>query len=79
MASTDTYTDTVRTAVVDAIRASGKSIKAVSDATGIPRVTLTRRLGSGRGGFTVSELAAIARALDIDVVTLTAPIGRVAS
>jgi len=42
---------------------------APAEATGIPRVTLVRRL-SGRAPFTVTELAAVAGALGVPLTDL---------
>lgn len=58
------------TAVVgEAMRAAKVSQRAMSAATGIPLVTLSRRL-AGRTGFTVHELAAIAEVLNLSIVEL---------
>ena len=71
------YAELVRRAVLDGIRARGSSVQAIAEAAGIPRVTLVRRLATVDGRtFTVSELEAIARALDVPVTSLTAPAAR---
>jgi DNA-binding Xre family transcriptional regulator len=57
----DTYPAAVAETVSRAIEAAGFNPSTLSEATGISRMTLTRRLVAGN--FTVSELAAIARAL----------------
>lgn len=55
--------------IVEAMKADGQSQRSMSTATGIPLVTLNRRL-TGRSAFTVIEVAAIAQVLDISVVDL---------
>lgn len=56
--------------VRDAIQAAGLSHREVAERAAIPYATLSRRL-SGRGrGFTVLELLAITRVLDISLVEL---------
>lgn len=52
--------------VSDAMRTRGVSQKSMAESTGIPRVTLIRRL-NGTNPFTVTELAAVAATLDVDV------------
>lgn len=56
--------------VRDAMRASGRSQRDISDATGIPLVTLSRRLSGAGKGFTVEELLTVADALGISLVEL---------
>ncbi|HZL06889.1 MAG TPA: helix-turn-helix transcriptional regulator [Coriobacteriia bacterium] len=53
----------------EAIKHAGLSQRATSESTGIPLVTLSRRL-TGRSAFTVPEIAAIARASGVSVVEL---------
>lgn len=62
---------TIRTAsvVLAAIEAAGMTQLGVSDATGIPRATLIRRL-KGQSAFTIAELEAIAEVLGIAVSQL---------
>lgn len=55
--------------IAAAMKADGKSQRAVSEAAGIPLVTLNRRL-TGRSAFTVPEVAAIAKVLDLSIVDL---------
>jgi hypothetical protein len=55
----DSVSRAVAGAVAEAIAANGHTQLSVSEATGIPRTTLLRRLG-GVTPFTVAELAAIA-------------------
>lgn len=55
--------------VAAAIRTAGLTQRAVSERTGIPLVTLSRRL-TGRTAFNMVELAAIAEVLDLSVVEL---------
>lgn len=57
------------TAVANALRSAGLTQRAVSEQTGIPLVTLNRRL-TGRSAFTVLELAAIAEVTGLSVVEL---------
>lgn len=56
--------------VRDAMRALGRSQRDISEATGIPLVTLSRRLSGAGKGFTVEELLAVADALGISLVEL---------
>lgn len=68
---TNTHTPTrVAQAVAAAMEAGGWSEKAMADATGIPRVTLRRRLAGS--AFNVAELAAIAATLGTTVTALVA-------
>ena len=62
----DTLKTTVAARVRAAIDAAGLTLLGLSEATGIPRTTLTRRL-SGVSSFTVEELEALARELGTDV------------
>lgn len=55
--------------VAAAMSDAGKSEVAVSEATGIPRSTLKRRL-SGFSSFTVDELQRVADLLEVPVTTL---------
>lgn len=65
---TPTYSQRVADAVAAAMTAGGWSEKALAEATGIARVTLRRRLAGSP--FDVSELAAIATALNTSVSAL---------
>lgn len=47
------------------------SVAALAEATGIPRMTLTRRLADP-GSFTLSELSRVAAVLDLPIVDLVA-------
>lgn len=67
----DNFTALVAKKVVAAIEAGGQTELGIAEATGIPRVTLRRRL-QGLNSFTVAELKAIATVLDIKVSDLTA-------
>lgn len=67
---TNTYPAQVAQAVAEAVKAGGWSEKGLAEATGIPRVTLRRRLAGG-APFNVAELAAIADALGTTVTALT--------
>lgn len=69
---TSTYRSAVAKTVTESLKAGGYSEKAMAEATGIPRVTLRRRL-SGTSPFNVSELDAIARTLGIPIRNLTDP------
>lgn len=62
-------TKAVANAVVEAMEERGKSQLALSEATGIPRTTLLRRL-AGLSPFTVSELEAIAGYLGVSASDL---------
>lgn len=55
--------------VSDAIKDAGMSRQDITEATGIPRSTLSRRL-TGRGPFYLNELDDIGRAIDVDVSAL---------
>lgn len=63
---TNTADHTVAQRVTAAMQAGGYSQKATAEASGIPRVTLIRRL-SGATPFTVKELASIADVLGCDI------------
>jgi transcriptional regulator with XRE-family HTH domain len=62
----------VAAAVRAAYEANGISLNGLATATGIPRNTLRRRL-DGHAQFGVSEVAAIAGVLGVDVASLLAP------
>jgi len=62
------YSARVAAAVSDAMEAGGWSEKAMAEATGIPRVTLRRRLAGA--SFNVAELAAVASVLQTTVSDL---------
>jgi transcriptional regulator with XRE-family HTH domain len=62
------YSARVAVTVAAAMEAGGWSEKALAEATGIPRVTLRRRLAGA--AFNVAELAAIAEALGTTVTDL---------
>lgn len=55
--------------VVAAIKAAGHSQRDVAEASGIPLVTLNRRL-TGRSSFTIPEIAAISEVIDTGVTEL---------
>ena len=65
---TNTYSGRVAAAVASAMETGGWSEKAMAEATGIPRVTLRRRLAGA--AFNVAELAAIANTLSTTVPEL---------
>lgn len=62
------YSARVASRVAAAMESGGWSEKALAETTGIPRVTLRRRLAGA--AFNVAELAAIAAALEVTVSTL---------
>lgn len=65
------YAAAVAANVDAAIRDGDKSVLSIAAKTGIPRTTLDRRLRSGGlSPFTVSEVKAIATALDITAASL---------
>lgn len=65
---TNTLPARVASKVASAMQAGGWSEKALAEATGIPRVTLRRRLAGA--AFNVAELAAIADTLGTTVTAL---------
>lgn len=67
---TSTYQRQVAEAVAAAMKAGDWSEKALAEETGIPRVTLRRRL-SGASPFNVAEIAAVARGLGVTTADLT--------
>lgn len=64
-----TTNELVASAVKDAISAAGSSHRKLCEATGIPSVTLNRRLNANRT-FTVEELVAIADHLGVPASSL---------
>jgi transcriptional regulator with XRE-family HTH domain len=71
---TNPYSQSVADAVKAAMTEAGYTELGLSEASGIPRVTLRRRL-QGTYPFNVVELAAIAAALGISIEDLTTPKG----
>lgn len=63
------YQRTLAAEVASAIERAEQSTLSVSNATGIPRTTLIRRL-NGNSPFTVTELADIATFIDMSPVDL---------
>lgn len=61
--NTPTYAERVGNLVAEAIRGAGHSEKSASEAVGIPRATLRRKL-RGDADFTLTELQRIAERLD---------------
>ncbi len=61
--------DRLTAVIVEAMQAAKVSQRAMSEATGIPLVTLNRRL-TGRTAFTVPEMASIADVLHLSIVEL---------
>lgn len=62
------YSARVAAKVAAAMESGGWSEKALAEATGIPRVTLRRRLAGA--AFNVAELASIAATLDVAIADL---------
>lgn len=56
--------------VREAMKAAGMSHRDMSEITGIPLVTLSRRLSAQGKGFTVAEVLTIADALGLSLVEL---------
>lgn len=69
MVTPSSYSVLVAENVQVAMLSAGFSQASLAETTGIPRVTLIRRL-QGVTAFTVAELDAIAKALSIDVHAL---------
>jgi transcriptional regulator with XRE-family HTH domain len=69
MTSAEGLTDGLAKVVSDAMKAHGKNQRDIAEATGIPLVTLNRRL-TGRSPFVITELIAIAEVLDVSLVEL---------
>ncbi|MGX6508247.1 helix-turn-helix domain-containing protein [Rhodococcus sp. SJ-2] len=69
----DKMNQRIATAVRAAITTAGLNENAVADATGIPRVTLRRRL-NGSVPFNADELVVLARVTGADVNDFLAPI-----
>lgn len=61
--------DTLAEVVQEAMRSAGLSQRAVAETTGIPLVTLNRKL-TKKHPFTIPEIASIAEAVDIGVTEL---------
>lgn len=59
----------IATSLASAIREAGWSQRDVADATGIPLVTLSRRL-TGKSPLTITELAAITEAIGVSLAAL---------
>ncbi len=70
--------DRLSAVIGDAMKTAGVSQRAMSEATGIPLVTLNRRL-TGRTAFTVTEMAAIAEVLHLSIVEFAIRAERLAS
>lgn len=66
-----TTTQAVAEVVSDKMPGHGLSVKALADATGIPRTTLARRL-TGHSSFTIRELNLIAPLLGTNAISLLA-------
>lgn len=62
----DNLTESVAKNVTAAIDSAGQTQVSISEATGIPRTTLIRRL-AGHSPFTIAELGRIAEVLDVEV------------
>ena len=68
----DTTTAAVAHRVDAARRAQGVAVLPLSDATGIPRTTLTRQL-AGLAEFKVSDLMRISRHLNVNAADMLPP------
>lgn len=67
MDSTEALDRQLTAEVAAAAKTAGVSQRELAARTGIPLVTLTRRLGGHGKGFTVSELVAVCAALDLSL------------
>jgi hypothetical protein len=65
-----TKTSTTADLIIEAMRAEERSQKWTAAHSGIALSTFRRKLFAGGGGFTVSEIARIARALRITPISL---------
>jgi len=66
----NTYSESVARNAATAIKASGSSLAAIAETSGIPRSTLERKL-RGVGSLTVREVKALADALGVTAQALT--------
>lgn len=66
-----TTTERIAASIREAMASKNVSQAALSDSTGIARMTLRRRL-TGGSDFTVGELHLVCRDLDLDVPSLLA-------
>ena len=69
MTTAQSISDRLAAVVVQAIRSAGLSQRAVAEKSGIPLVTLNRRL-TGKAAFTVLEVAAVAEVVGVGVTEL---------
>lgn len=69
MTTAQQITEGLTLAIRAAIEEARLSQRALADETGIPLVTLSRRL-RGQSAFTVPEVAAIAKACSVSIVDL---------
>ena len=76
--NTDTPAQRVAGIVREGLEARNISIRAASTATGIPATTLHRRL-TGHAPLTVSDLAALAPLIEMEVSQIAAAAERVAA
>lgn len=65
----DTNPDTAAARVTATMEARGHTIKGTADASGIPVTTFRRKI-AGHSDFTVTELAKVAAALDVQPLDL---------
>lgn len=70
--NTEAIVGWIATAVQDAILASGRTKRSLSDETGIPYPTLNRKL-AGKTEFSFRELLLIAEVLGVSPATFTPP------
>ena len=78
MTTSQDFSRALAAVVGDAIKADRRTQRDVADAAGIPLVTLNRRL-TATSPFTVLELAAVAKVLDVSVTDLALRAERSAS
>ena len=76
--NTDRITKALAQVVSAAIKADGQTQRKIAEATGIPLVTLNRRL-TGQSAFNVVELASIAKVLDLSIVEFFLRVERMAT
>lgn len=69
MTTADLTAEALASVVSKAVKTANLSQREVADRTGIPLVTLNRRL-TGRSAFTVPEVASVAEVLGLSVVEI---------
>lgn len=78
METPQTFTTSLAQVVVGQMKSAGLSQRDMATVTGIPLVTLSRRL-TGKSPFNVAELATVASVMDVSVVDLVLKAERVAA